>query len=589
MALHTGEAQIPRRSLLRPGRASSAGRRLRALGHGPGQLLISGTTADLPRRRRAGRSGASLLPLGPATGCATLRQPERVFQLSPPRSLRCEFPGVEVARRVGRTNLPVQLNELRRPDGGAGRAQGRASPSTGLVTPGGARGGSGKNPPSRRQVAAEQAEAFPDGVWWVDLAPVVDPDRVPVRDHDGSGHRRRPWPGFPLDRVSEYLRGLPGFCCLVDKLRATCSPAAAGCGSIGSCGAWPRCHGGGDQPRAARRRRVRWAWRVSPPECGPSPCRRYGPGPPRPCWPPRACSSSPRRVFDGPNRPFRLDASNAATICRESASALDGPATGDRGLARGPAGAAQPQPRAHPRRVWPTRFPAADRRAARHRGGPPADAAGLGRSGAIILLVRRTSRLLFRRLAACSGGFLPRRPRRPSPARADGRTGWTSRRGRSLELLLRTSSTKVARPPSTGEPLRDASRLCTNFRRGTNCSPRVRRASVRDRPTPAPLPRPGGGPQAGPGPPRRQSRAPWHGLRPEQGQTCGRHWEWVSGEASTTSSPSGLVLALMPLSGSTTGRFTEGLSWHRQVHGPGCPPGPTPCRCQGWSGRPGQT
>ena len=29
-----------------------------------------------------------------------------------------------------------------------------------------------------QQVAAELVDRFPDGVWWVDLAPVVDADRV---------------------------------------------------------------------------------------------------------------------------------------------------------------------------------------------------------------------------------------------------------------------------------------------------------------------------------------------------------------------------------------------------------------------------
>ncbi len=166
MALHTGDAQV------RDGRfyiGSSIIRcaRLRALAHG-GQVLISSTTADLLADQLP--AGAALLPLG-LHRLRDLRQPERVFQLTH-AELCSHFPPLRSLDLLP-NNLPVQLTSF------VGREAELAEVAAGLrehrlVTLVGA-GGCGKTRLAA-QAAAEVADAYPGGVWWVDLALVSDPD-----------------------------------------------------------------------------------------------------------------------------------------------------------------------------------------------------------------------------------------------------------------------------------------------------------------------------------------------------------------------------------------------------------------------------
>jgi predicted ATPase len=105
-----------------------------------------------------------------------LPRPERVLQLCHP-DVRNDFPPLRTAKAVVSHNLPVQLTSF----------VGRGAEMTDLekllvdnrlVTLTGA-GGAGKTRLAV-QVAAQMAGEFDDGVWYVDLAPITDPDLVPV-------------------------------------------------------------------------------------------------------------------------------------------------------------------------------------------------------------------------------------------------------------------------------------------------------------------------------------------------------------------------------------------------------------------------
>jgi predicted ATPase/class 3 adenylate cyclase/DNA-binding CsgD family transcriptional regulator len=196
MALHTGDAQIrDERFYVGPSIIRCA--RIRALGHG-GQVLISSTTADLLADRLP--KGAALLPLG-LHRLRDLRQPERIFQLS--HSALCsQFPPLRSLDLLP-NNLPVQLTsfigrELELADIAARLAEHR------LVTLVGA-GGCGKTRLAA-QAAAEIAEGYPAGAWWIDLASVHDPAALSqaVMNSLGLLDAR----GMdPVGRITRYLAG----------------------------------------------------------------------------------------------------------------------------------------------------------------------------------------------------------------------------------------------------------------------------------------------------------------------------------------------------------------------------------------------
>ena len=105
-----------------------------------------------------------------------LPRPERVVQLCHP-DLRIEFPPLRTANTVVAQRLPVQLTSF------VGRAAEmtdvrRILADNRLVTLTGA-GGVGKTRLAI-EVAGRMMGEFRDGVWYVDLAPITDPDLVPV-------------------------------------------------------------------------------------------------------------------------------------------------------------------------------------------------------------------------------------------------------------------------------------------------------------------------------------------------------------------------------------------------------------------------
>jgi predicted ATPase/class 3 adenylate cyclase/DNA-binding CsgD family transcriptional regulator len=171
IGLHTGEVQLrDEGNYIGPTINRTA--RLRDLAHG-GQTVLSGTTEALVVDTLP--ADAWLSDLGSYELRGVVR-PERVVQLCH-SDLRNEFPPLRTPKSVAARNLPHQFTSF------VGRGPqlsevGKLLAGNRLVTLTGA-GGVGK---TRLAIeAADQlASDYADGVWYVDLAPITDPDVVPV-------------------------------------------------------------------------------------------------------------------------------------------------------------------------------------------------------------------------------------------------------------------------------------------------------------------------------------------------------------------------------------------------------------------------
>src|SRR5271154_158129 len=146
--------------------------RLRDLGHG-GQTVLSGATEPLVIDRLP--DGAWLTDLG-SHPLRDLPRPERVVQLCHP-DLVNEFAPLRVSSPVASNRLPAQLTSFVGRDAQVAQlrellAQNRVVTLTGA-------GGVGKTRLAV-EVAGPMAGEFGDGVWYVDLAPITDPELVPV-------------------------------------------------------------------------------------------------------------------------------------------------------------------------------------------------------------------------------------------------------------------------------------------------------------------------------------------------------------------------------------------------------------------------
>jgi len=160
MAIHTGEAAADYRS---PHVNRAA--RIRAIAHGE-QILISGVTAGIVRGSLPAE--ASLIDLGQHR-LRDVAEVEHVFQLAHP-GLRGDFAPLKSLGNF-RQNLPVQLTSF------VGRERERETvrgliEANRVVTLVGS-GGCGKTRLAI-QVGADLLEKFPDGVRFVDLAPLTD-------------------------------------------------------------------------------------------------------------------------------------------------------------------------------------------------------------------------------------------------------------------------------------------------------------------------------------------------------------------------------------------------------------------------------
>jgi predicted ATPase/class 3 adenylate cyclase len=195
MALHTGAAEERDGDFFGPPLNRAA--RLMSLGHG-GQILLSEATSSLVRERLP--SGSRLIDLGEHR-LKDLMQPERVSQVTV-SDLRSDFPPL-VSLNAHHHNLPVHPTELLGREREVGEVLDLLRGTSRLVTLTGP-GGTGKTRLSL-QVAAEVVGGFRDGVFLVELAPIVDPALViptiaqvlGVREMAGSSS---------AEALREYLR-----------------------------------------------------------------------------------------------------------------------------------------------------------------------------------------------------------------------------------------------------------------------------------------------------------------------------------------------------------------------------------------------
>jgi predicted ATPase/class 3 adenylate cyclase/DNA-binding CsgD family transcriptional regulator len=169
IGIHTGEVQL-RDEGNYIGPTINRAARLRDLAHGE-QVVLSGVAhavvGDLIP------AGAWLTDLG-SHQLRDLPQPERVLQLCHP-DLRSEFPPLRTTKVAHSQHLPIQLtNFIGRQDEIADLR--RLLDVSRVVTLTGA-GGMGKTRLAI-EVAARSADLFGDEVWYVDLAPIADPELV---------------------------------------------------------------------------------------------------------------------------------------------------------------------------------------------------------------------------------------------------------------------------------------------------------------------------------------------------------------------------------------------------------------------------
>jgi predicted ATPase/class 3 adenylate cyclase len=168
MALHCGEVETRDDDYF--GQPLNRVARLLSAGHG-GQILLSATIKEnilknLPQN-------ISLRDMGERR-LKDLAQPEHIFQLIIP-NLPNDFPPLKTLD-VFRTNLPAQLSSFVGREKEIGQIKKRMEQYR-LVTLTGS-GGIGKTRLSI-QVAADSLDEFPQGVWFVELAPLTDPALIP--------------------------------------------------------------------------------------------------------------------------------------------------------------------------------------------------------------------------------------------------------------------------------------------------------------------------------------------------------------------------------------------------------------------------
>ena len=195
IGVHTGEVQL-RDENNYVGPAINRTARLRELAHG-GQTVLSGTTSDLVADTLP--DDAWLTELG-THGLRDLPRPERVVQLCHP-DLCNEFPPLRMRGAVVAQHLPVQLTSFVGRDAEMVDVRDILAENR-FVTLTGA-GGVGKTRLAV-QVAAAVAGNYGDGAWYVDLAPITDPDLVPITVARALGLPDQPGPS-PENSLLQFV------------------------------------------------------------------------------------------------------------------------------------------------------------------------------------------------------------------------------------------------------------------------------------------------------------------------------------------------------------------------------------------------
>jgi predicted ATPase/class 3 adenylate cyclase/DNA-binding CsgD family transcriptional regulator len=171
IGIHTGEIHL-RDEGNYAGPTINRTARLRDLGHG-GQTLLSGATEALVLDGLP--DDVWLSDLG-THSLRDLPRPERVMQLCHP-DLVNDFLPLRVAKAVVSQRLPVQFTSFVGREADITQVRDLVTQNR-LVTLTGA-GGVGKTRMAI-QIASQSTGEFADGTWYVDLAPITDPDLVPI-------------------------------------------------------------------------------------------------------------------------------------------------------------------------------------------------------------------------------------------------------------------------------------------------------------------------------------------------------------------------------------------------------------------------
>jgi len=198
MGIHTGPAQLNDNSdqIIYLGYTTLVStQRIVSAGHGR-QVLISGATHALLRGVLP--ADTELLDLGERR-LKDLLRPEHLYQLQAP-GLSSTFPPLKTLEAY-RNNLPVQLTSFigRENEITEIKQELKVHHLITLIGP----GGTGKTRLSL-QVAADLLDQFPHGVWFIELAPLTDPDLIPQTILSAIGISEQS--GNPLALLREYLR-----------------------------------------------------------------------------------------------------------------------------------------------------------------------------------------------------------------------------------------------------------------------------------------------------------------------------------------------------------------------------------------------
>jgi predicted ATPase len=195
IGLHTGVADLRMGDYY--GSAVNRSARMRGLGYG-GQTLLSLTTKELAQDNLP--ADVSFADMGYHT-LKGLSRPENVFQLVIP-GLALEFPPLKSLENLP-NNLPAQTTQfIGRQDEVEEIVENLSNRSVRLLTLTGP-GGTGKTRLSQ-ETAAEMLEYFPDGVFFIQLAPISDPELVPTTIARTIGVREGG--GLPpLENLKSYL------------------------------------------------------------------------------------------------------------------------------------------------------------------------------------------------------------------------------------------------------------------------------------------------------------------------------------------------------------------------------------------------
>lgn len=195
MGLHTGEAEFDGREYSGYPTLSFV-QRVTSAGHG-GQILVSSSTENLLREQLPEHIGLRNMGLQKFAGVSSA---VRIYQVIAPE-LPTEFPPLRTQGNLP-NNLPTQLTSFVGREQELGEIK-RLLQNTHLLTLIGP-GGTGKTRLSI-QAASEILGQYPDGVWFVDLAPILDPLLVPRTTAIAVGLRDEPQRPV-IDMLCDYLQ-----------------------------------------------------------------------------------------------------------------------------------------------------------------------------------------------------------------------------------------------------------------------------------------------------------------------------------------------------------------------------------------------